>query len=158
MRFIKYSLNFHCVCLGGEIIDDGFFIIFTSRPDTNRGNKKKYMIHISSFSELTREIGKKKRGLIIIEFSASWCIPCKNIAEQVQQVALSHPNVTFISADVDEVEDIAELYNIEAMPTFVFIEKNNDTWTELGRVRGTNVEKLKEQVDKRSREVYGILI
>ena len=44
------------------------------------------------------------------------------IAPKIEQMAGEMANVVFLKVDVDEAEDVAQEYNISAMPTFVFLK------------------------------------
>ena len=58
----------------------------------------------------------------MIDFFATWCGPCKMIAPKLEQMDKDMDNVVFLKVDVDEAEDVAQEYNISAMPTFVFLK------------------------------------
>ncbi|MFS8034106.1 putative monodehydroascorbate reductase (NADH) [Helianthus anomalus] len=49
-------------------------------------------------------IKKDKNKLIVVDFAASWCGPCKVIAPFVAELAKSMPHVTFLKVDVDELK------------------------------------------------------
>ena len=51
-------------------------------------------------------------------------------------------NVIFIKIDVDEVPELAERFQVQAMPTFLFMRDNE----EIDRFSGASVEKLKETI------------
>lgn len=51
----------------------------------------------------------------------------------------------FVKVDVDQAEDLSQKYEVEAMPTFVFI-KNGDV---VHRVVGANVEQLKADIESK---------
>jgi len=59
-------------------------------------------------------------------------------------LARAETNVVFLKVDVDECEEIAIEYNVESMPTFVFIKngKKVDTFS------GANKDRLNEYVQK----------
>jgi thioredoxin 1 len=61
-------------------------------------------------------------GLVVIDFFATWCGPCKKIAPFYDELAKVYPNVTFLKVDVDESGEIVERFNVNAMPTFVFLK------------------------------------
>ena len=61
---------------------------------------------------------------VVIDFHAQWCGPCKMIAPQVEQMDKDMADVVFLKVDVDEAEDVAQEYNITAMPTFIFIKNS----------------------------------
>ena len=57
--------------------------------------------------------------LVIIDFSASWCMPCRLLAPIVEQVSNKMPHVDFYNIDIDENEDIAKRYRIFSVPTLL---------------------------------------
>lgn len=63
--------------------------------------------------------------LVVVDFFATWCGPCKMIAPKVEEMEAEFKDtVVFLKVDVDEAEDAAMEYNITAMPTFLFIKNN----------------------------------
>nr|2YPM_A Chain A, LAFCA THIOREDOXIN [synthetic construct] len=83
--------------------------------------------------------------LVVVDFTATWCGPCKMIAPKFEELSEEYPdNVVFLKVDVDEVEDVAAEYGISAMPTFQFF-KNGKKVDEL---TGANQEKLKAMIKK----------
>ena len=47
------------------------------------------------------------------------------IAPKLEEWSASMPNVVFLKVDVDEAEDVAAEYSIQAMPTFIFMKNKN---------------------------------
>ncbi len=66
------------------------------------------------------------KKLVVIDFFATWCSPCNKIAPKVDAMNEDMDSVVFLKVDVDEAEEIAEEYNIKALPTFVLIKKNKE--------------------------------
>eukprot|EP00294_Goniomonas_avonlea_P002291 CAMPEP_0114556218 /NCGR_PEP_ID=MMETSP0114-20121206/9175_1 /TAXON_ID=31324 /ORGANISM="Goniomonas sp, Strain m" /LENGTH=105 /DNA_ID=CAMNT_0001741415 /DNA_START=24 /DNA_END=341 /DNA_ORIENTATION=+ len=83
-------------------------------------------------------------GLVVVDFFATWCGPCRGIAPQIEVLAGENPDVSFIKVDVDNLSDVAESEKIEAMPTFKFFKGGvlKDT------VMGANLEKIKAVLEK----------
>ena len=59
--------------------------------------------------------------LMVLDFTATWCGPCRMIAPAVDQLSLQYPNVVFGKVDVDEVPELSAQYGVNAMPTFKFV-------------------------------------
>lgn len=62
------------------------------------------------------------KGLVIVDFFATWCGPCRMIAPILEQVAEQHENVVVSKVDVDENEDLARQFNIMSIPTILFFK------------------------------------
>ncbi|XP_035314668.1 thioredoxin domain-containing protein 8-like [Cricetulus griseus] len=65
--------------------------------------------------ELLRTAGNR---LVVVEFSAKWCGPCKTIGPIFQAMSLKYQNVMFANVDVDSAKELTQLCNIRAVPTF----------------------------------------
>nr|ADD37926.1 Thioredoxin-2 [Lepeophtheirus salmonis]ADD38217.1 Thioredoxin-2 [Lepeophtheirus salmonis] len=95
---------------------------------------------LSSFNSQLAEAGTK---LVVVDFFATWCGPCKVIAPQIEEWAKSMDDVVFIKVDVDEAEDVAQHYNITAMPTFMLFKETK----KVADLMGANVTKLEELIN-----------
>ncbi|XP_015928529.1 thioredoxin [Parasteatoda tepidariorum] len=80
--------------------------------------------------------------LVVVDFHATWCGPCKQIAPFFAGLAEEFTDVVFLKVDVDEVEDVATLYDVSSIPKFVFL-KNKEKVDEM---LGANQDKLKALV------------
>eukprot|EP00529_Nitzschia_sp_RCC80_P034517 CAMPEP_0113453608 /NCGR_PEP_ID=MMETSP0014_2-20120614/7442_1 /TAXON_ID=2857 /ORGANISM="Nitzschia sp." /LENGTH=99 /DNA_ID=CAMNT_0000345001 /DNA_START=133 /DNA_END=432 /DNA_ORIENTATION=- /assembly_acc=CAM_ASM_000159 len=61
-----------------------------------------------------------KSKLVVVDFTASWCGPCKFIGPIFEKLASETPEATFVKVDVDDADDVAASCSIQAMPTFHF--------------------------------------
>ncbi|XP_017026052.1 thioredoxin-2 [Drosophila kikkawai] len=87
-------------------------------------------------AQLTKAAGK----LVVLDFFATWCGPCKMISPKLAELATQYAeNIVVLKVDVDICEDIAMDYNISSMPTFVFI-KNGLKVEEFAGANATRVE------------------
>ena len=59
-----------------------------------------------------------KKLQLLVDFTASWCGPCKMIGPYFEELAAKFQNVVFVKVDVDDLDDIAAECGISAMPTF----------------------------------------
>lgn len=74
---------------------------------------------MDSVTELDFEEIISNEELTIIDFSATWCMPCRMLAPILEQVADKLTDVNFYNLDIDENEDIAKRYRIFSVPTLV---------------------------------------
>ncbi|OPL20848.1 thioredoxin-like 1-like protein, partial [Mytilus galloprovincialis] len=63
--------------------------------------------------------------LIVVDFFATWCGPCVQIAPVYQKLSDEYSDCIFLKVDVDEVEDVAAESGISAMPTFQCYKNGN---------------------------------
>ena len=77
-------------------------------------------------------------GPVVIDFFATWCGPCKKIAPFFEQLADEYVKITFLKVDVDESQELVDKYNIQAMPTFIFLKDG----VVLKKVEGASVSEI----------------
>ena len=73
------------------------------------------VMHVSA-SDFEEEVLKEK-GVVVVDFWATWCGPCKMIAPIVEELDEEMSNVKFIKVDVDKNLQIANQYKIVSIPT-----------------------------------------
>jgi len=72
--------------------------------------------------ELDNIISNSKGKIIIIDFAAEWCGPCRMIGPVLDKLAEENPNIQVIKVNVDENSDAAVEYGVRSIPA-VFIYK-----------------------------------
>lgn len=60
-------------------------------------------------------------GLNLVDFSATWCGPCKMQAPILEELA-GEVDYNIVKVDVDEASDIASQYNVNAVPSLMIFE------------------------------------
>lgn len=75
----------------------------------------------------------KDNKVVIIDFWAQWCGPCKAFGPIFEEVAKEKDGlVKFVKVDVDKNSKVAALYNIRSIPTVLFIKDGQVVKTRIG--------------------------
>ncbi|KAL2898495.1 Thioredoxin H2 [Bienertia sinuspersici] len=96
----------------------------------------RWQLHYNAF--------KDSNQLLVIDFSASWCGPCKFIEPAVRALANKFSTVEFAKIDVDELPDVAREFQVQAMPTFILAKKG----AIVDKVVGAKKEELEQKIAK----------
>lgn len=103
------------------------------------------VIKVENEEHLEQLLTNAGTKLVVIDFYASWCGPCKIISPKVDEMSEQMGDeVVFLKVDVDACEKIAENYEIISMPTFHFVKGKK----KLENFSGANIDKLKQMVAK----------
>lgn len=60
--------------------------------------------------------------LVLVDFYANWCGPCKMLAPILENVANERELVNVVKVDVDECENLARSYGIMSIPTLLLFK------------------------------------
>ncbi|UMM17386.1 hypothetical protein L5515_013961 [Caenorhabditis briggsae] len=103
---------------------------------------KEPILELSDMAEFNHLVRQHPEKVIVLDFFATWCGPCKAIAPLYRELAIEYKGVIFCKVDVDEAEDLCAKYDVKMMPTFVFT-KNGET---LETLEGGVEEELRRKV------------
>ncbi len=70
-------------------------------------------------------------GKVILDFFASWCMPCKIIAPMLDEIN-EETDITVIKIDVEEFQETVAEFGIQSMPTLKFYEDGKEINTMIG--------------------------
>ncbi|KAJ5681951.1 uncharacterized protein N7477_001891 [Penicillium maclennaniae] len=107
------------------------------------------VINISSNEQFNTLLSSSR--VVVADFYADWCGPCKAIAPVYDSLArqLSRPNqITFTKINGDEQKELAQAYSVRAYPTFIVFENGRKTQT----VAGADPRRLNEVIQKLANE------
>ncbi|CAL9220074.1 unnamed protein product [Arabidopsis halleri] len=94
-----------------------------------------------SWDEKLAEAGRDGK-IVVANFSATWCGPCKIVAPYFIELSEKHPSLMFLLVDVDELSDFSSSWDIKATPTFFFLKNGQ----QIGKLVGANKPELQKKV------------
>ncbi|KAG4996983.1 hypothetical protein JHK84_028015 [Glycine max] len=85
---------------------------------------------------------KNDWSMVMIHFSAYWCMPSIVMNHFFQQLASTYHNVLFLNVDVDEVKEVASKLKIKAIPTFCLMNGG----APMDKIVGANPDELRKRI------------
>lgn len=97
---------------------------------------------IISENEFENEI---KSGVTLVDFFATWCMPCRMMGQILEEVAEDEKNVNFVKVDVDENPNLARSFGVMSIPTLIIFKDGQEQEKHVGVWQG---EELKDALKK----------
>ena len=77
---------------------------------------------------------KEKNELLLVDFWAEWCGPCKSMHPIFTRMAKKYKSVRFARVNVDNSQDNATRYGVQSIPTFIMFKNGKVANTMVGAV------------------------
>ena len=75
-----------------------------------------------------------KNKLLLVDFWAEWCGPCKSMHPIFSRMAKKYDHVRFARVNVDNSQDIAARFNVQSIPTFIMFKNGENVQQMVGAV------------------------
>lgn len=70
--------------------------------------------------------------IVMVDFWAPWCGPCKNFAPTYEKLAASEDDVVFAKVNTEEQQELAGMFNIRSIPTLMVFREKAIVFSEAG--------------------------
>ena len=84
--------------------------------------------------------------LVVVDFFATWCGPCRALSPYIDELATNHHNILFAKANIEETPVIANELDVKSLPCIIIFENGK----EIHRVVGFNKPKLQAIIENLS--------
>ncbi|BBP43292.1 thioredoxin [Thiosulfativibrio zosterae] len=84
--------------------------------------------------------------ILIFDFWAEWCGPCKQFGPIFEAVSEKHPDIVFAKVNVEEQQQLAGMFQVRSIPTIVFMREKIVVYSNPGLIPEGDLEKGIEQL------------
>jgi len=84
----------------------------------------------------------KGTKVVVVDFGANWCGPCKSLVPILDEVVEEDPNKKIVKVDIDEQEELAAQYKIMSVPTLLVFRNGEIIDKSIGLIQKHEVKAL----------------
>ena len=102
--------------------------------------------------------------IVLLDFWAEWCGPCKTFGPIFEKVSEQHPDITFGKVDTEEQQALGAAFNIRSIPTLMVIRDGVMVFNQagvlpekaledlIGQVRDLDMDEVKAEIEQHETE------
>jgi len=87
----------------------------------------------------------RKNDIVIVDFWAPWCGPCRGFAPVFDAASEKHPDIVFAKVNADEQQELAAAFAIRSIPFVLLLRENIIVFAQAGALPGEGLESVIEQ-------------
>ncbi len=103
------------------------------RRELPRGKEVDAMAQTVHFDAQSFQAARKSGGVLLADFFATWCMPCRMLEPVIQQLAADYEGRAAVGkVDIDELRELAEEYRVQSVPTVIIFKDGEPVETLVG--------------------------
>jgi thioredoxin 1 len=88
----------------------------------------------------------KANDLVLIDFYAEWCGPCKKMSPILNKIADENKGIKLLKIDAEKSDNIALVFKVEEIPTYVIIKKGRQVWRGTGEMDEAEINEILQKI------------
>ena len=88
------------------------------------------------------------QGIVVADFYASWCGPCKSLAKTLEELSEELDSVKFVKISVEDCDSAAEEFGIRNVPTLIIFKDGEVKKKSVGSIPKDRIKQLIEEAQE----------
>ena len=105
--------------------------------------------HTMSTVEITKDNLEEtitSGGIVVLDFWAAWCGPCRSFAPVFEKAAETHEDIVFGKIDTEAEQELAGMFGITSIPTIMAFRDGINVFSQAGALPAPTLEQLVDAV------------
>jgi thioredoxin len=81
-------------------------------------------------------------SIVIIDFWASWCAPCRSFAPTFETASEQHTDIVFAKVNTEEQQELAAAFNIRSIPTLMVFREGVIVYADAGALAASALQQV----------------